>query len=231
MEPFHWTCPYCERDTTITDSSSTHSFLLDHESSEGQRYFIAMLIVCPNPKCRKFTFTVSMFEYSKPDGLNWRAEKHLDTWHLIPPSTAKVFPDYVPQPIRDDYVEACKIKDLSPKASATLSRRCLQGMIRNFWGITKGRLFDEIEALRDKTDRLTWEAIDAVRKIGNIGAHMEKDINVIVDVEPEEAQKLIELIELLVKDWYVTRHEREERLKAIVKVKDAKEAAKVPIKP
>ena len=31
-----------------------------------------------------------------------------------------------------------------------------------------------------------WQAIDAVRSIGNIGAHMEKDINLIVDVDPEE---------------------------------------------
>jgi hypothetical protein len=144
---------------------------------------------------------------------------------LIPPSSAKVFPDYVPEPIREDYVEACKISDLSLKASATLSRRCLQGMIRNFWGISKARLIDEIEAIEDKTDKLTWEAIDSVRKIGNIGAHMEKDINVIVDVDPEEAQLLIGLIELLVKDWYVTKHDREERLKAIAGISAAKAAA------
>ena len=145
---------------------------------------------------------------------------------LIPASSAKVFPDYVPQPIRDDYVEACAIRDLSPKASATLSRRCLQGMIRDFWKIAKARLVDEIDAIKDKVDALTWEAIDAVRQVGNIGAHMEKDINVIVDVDPDEAQHLIGLIELLMKDWYVTRHQREERLKAIVQLKDAKEAAK-----
>jgi hypothetical protein len=144
---------------------------------------------------------------------------------LIPPSSAKVFPDYVPEPIREDYVDACKISDLSLKASATLSRRCLQGMIRNFWGISKARLIDEIEAIEDKTDKLTWEAIDSVRKIGNIGAHMEKDINVIVDVDPEEAQLLIGLIELLVKDWYVTKHDREERLKAIAGISAAKAAA------
>ena len=88
------------------------------------------------------------------------------------------------------------------------------------------RLYDEVEALRDKTDALTWEAIDSVRKIGNIGAHMEQDINVIVDVEPNEAQKLIELIELLIKDWYMTRHEREERLRSIVEIRNAKDAAR-----
>jgi hypothetical protein len=55
---------------------------------------------------------------------------------------------------------------------------------------------------------------------------MEKDINLIVDVDPDEAQALIGLIELLIKDWYITRHDRQERLKAIVGIKDAKEAIK-----
>ncbi|HXC44108.1 MAG TPA: DUF4145 domain-containing protein [Candidatus Dormibacteraeota bacterium] len=118
------------------------------------------------------------------------------------------------------------IRDLSPKASATLSRRCLQGIIRGFWGVSKARLVDEIEAIKDKTDPLTWNAIDAVRKIGNIGAHMEKDINIIVDVDPDEAQLLIELIEILVKEWYIAKHQREESLNAIIKVRDAKDTAK-----
>ncbi len=135
-------------------------------------------------------------------------------------------PDYLPQPIRNDYEEACLIRDLSPKASATLSRRALQGMIRDFWGIKRGRLIDEIDALKEKVDPVTWKAIDAVRSIGNIGAHMERDINVIVDVEPDEARKLIQLIEILVDDWYVTRHEREERLKAVIELKEAKEDQK-----
>lgn len=159
----------------------------------------------------------------------YEAGEHLQSFSLIPRSAARSYPDYVPQPIRDDYEEACLIRDLSPKASATLSRRCLQGMIRDFFGVSKARLIDEIEAIRDKTDTATWEAIDAVRKIGNIGAHMEKDINVIVDVDPDEAQILIELVETLIKDWYIARHERQERLKAIKRISDAKSAAKVTV--
>ncbi|MDQ5957996.1 MAG: hypothetical protein QG665_337, partial [Patescibacteria group bacterium] len=58
-------------------------------------------------------------------------------------------------------------------------------------------------------------AIDAVRSVGNIGAHMEKDINLIVDVEPGEAQLLIELIEQLVEDWYTTRKDKQDRLSKI----------------
>ena len=89
-------------------------------------------------------------------------------------------------------------------------------MIRDFWGIAKNRLIDEIDSIKDKVDLNTWLAIDAVRSVGNIGAHMEKDINVIVDVEPREAQLLIGLIELLVKDWYIARHQRKERLQEIM---------------
>ena len=72
------------------------------------------------------------------------------------------------------------IRDLSPKASATLARRALQGMIRDYWKVSKGRLIDEIDAIKEKVDPITWKAIDAIRRIGNIGAHMEKDINVII---------------------------------------------------
>lgn len=58
-------------------------------------------------------------------------------------------------------------------------------------------------------DPSQWRAMDALRKIGNIGAHMESDINLIVDVEPEEAEALIKLIELLIKEWYIARHDAE----------------------
>lgn len=87
-------------------------------------------------------------------------------WQLRPQSNAKPFPPYIPAPIREDYEEACSIKDLSPKAAATLSRRCLQGIIRDYWGISKARLIDEINELKGKVDQSTWDAIDAVRNIG-----------------------------------------------------------------
>jgi hypothetical protein len=60
-----------------------------------------------------------------------QVDERVQTWSLIPSSSAKTFPNYVPKVILDDYNEACLIRDLSPKASATLSRRCLQGMIRD----------------------------------------------------------------------------------------------------
>lgn len=226
---FYWTCPYCNRDTTVNDTQERTKYIFSLETSEGFRGLTVLMVVCPNPECRKFTLTAGMFQTTPVNtmsGRSWINEQFIKGWNLIPDSEAKVFPDYVPHAIRDDYVEACKIRDLSPKASATLSRRCLQGMIRDFWKISKARLIDEIEAIKGSVDAETWAAIDAVRSIGNIGAHMEKDINIIVDVDPDEAQLLIGLIELLIKDWYITRQERTERLAAIVKVKTEKDAAK-----
>ena len=98
--------------------------------------------------------------------------------------------------MRDDYVQACRIRDLSPKASATLARRCLQGMIRDFAKITKKRLVDEIDALRELATAgnapagvtlESVEAIDHVRSIGNIGAHMEADVDKIIDIRSKRS--------------------------------------------
>jgi hypothetical protein len=227
MTNFSWTCPFCDRPVTITVSSvSSQDHWFKIENADGERVFVTTVIVCPNPKCRKFTFSVIEWNV-KPDHLgNTHKDAVVHHWSLIPPSCAKVLPSYIPQAIKDDYIEACLIVEPSPKASATLSRRCLQGMIRGFFGVSKARLVDEIEAIKDKVDPTTWAAIDAVRTIGNIGAHMEKDINVIVDVDPGEAEELIKLIELLIEDWYVNKHKREAQLKAVLKIKAEKDAAK-----
>lgn len=189
---------------------------------------VLQFIVCPNSKCKEFTLHAWLCEYTKRSGQGPQRGKVLQSWALVPPSSAKVFPDYVPDPILQDYREACAIQNLSPKASATLSRRCLQGMIRDYWKIRKSRLKDEIAALEDLVDPLAWEAIDAVRKVGNIGAHMEKDIDLIIDVDPSEAQELIGLIELLIEDWYVTRHEREQRLAKVAAIGKSKDKPKDP---
>lgn len=143
-------------------------------------------------------------------------------YHISPFSSAIKFPEYIPLPIRSDYEEACAIVNLSPKASATLSRRCLQGMIRDFWGIKKNRLIDEIDALQDKIPVTQWNAIHALRQLGNIGAHMEKDVNTIIDIEPDEAKQLLKLIELLLEKWYINRHDEENLLDSIIEINSLK---------
>lgn len=105
-------------------------------------------------------------------------------------------------------------------------------MIRDFCKISKGRLIDEITALKaaiedGSADRAVTEesvqAIDHVRAVGNIGAHMEKDIDLIVPVDPGEAQALIELVELLFDEWYGARERRKARLSRIEGIKTEKD--------
>lgn len=195
------------------------------KTARGYRKLRATFIVCPNPECREFSLDLVLFDLDYQGGMEKKGEV-TNQWRLIPSSMAKPFPLYIPKQILQDYEEACRIVDASPKASATLSRRCLQGMIRDFWKITKPNLKQEIDELSGRIEEETWKAIDAIRTIGNIGAHMEKDVNIIVDVEPGEAEKLIWLIELLLRDWYVRKHEREERLLEIALIGTEKARAR-----
>ena len=214
---FSWTCPYCNQNATITDSNIYRNrFKFNKGNIEGDLAFTFTAITCPNNECKQFILNSSLHHTYDLDISSSSYGDPLFTWQLKPSSLAKQFPDYIPKAVLDDYNEACLIRDLSPKASATLSRRCLQGMIRDFWGETKSRLIDEIYAIKDRIDPITWQAIDAVRKIGNIGAHMEKDIDLIIDVDPNEAQMLIGLIEMLMKEWYIARHERQKQLEALI---------------
>ena len=227
MTPFPWTCPYCGRDATITEPNYRSDIQrISLEVTEyGEFGFVYTAISCPNLKCRRVAFSISLIKL-KYTGRGPETAGRFHSWKLLPESEAKPQPDYIPVPIVQDYYEACRIKDLSPKASATLSRRCLQGMIRNFWKVeVKGKrtLWDEIKAIKGEVDASTLEAIDAVRKVGKVGAHMEKDVDLIIEVEPGEAQLLIGLIEMLFREWYVARHEKEQSVKAVIALGEQKQ--------
>lgn len=233
MKPFSWKCPYCNQNATIINANvheSTTQFRI--ENTEGPSDLFSFFIVCPNAKCKKYTLSIVLLEAKYNRSINqWETGDAIQRWNLLPPSSAIVFPEYIPKAIVEDYQEACAILETSPKASATLSRRCLQGMVRDFWQVKKGRLVDEINSIEEKVNPLTWKSIDSVRKIGNIGAHMEKDINLIIEVDPKEAGILLKLIEQLVEEWYINRHERELRLKSIVEIAKDKDEKKITAPP
>jgi hypothetical protein len=51
---------------------------------------------------------------------------------------------------------------------------------------------------------------------------MEADVNLIIEIEPEEAQVLIELIETLFDEWYVSRHKRQQKFANLKVLADSK---------
>jgi len=235
----NWKCPYCGHAQVLQKNRLDDQW--HHQYVEGWKHFGMRpmvgitAIVCANSDCRELT--LKAIQGRSNPSRNDVVEGPYKTWPLLPPSSARPQPDYIPKPIRDDYYEACAICELSPNASATVTRRCLQGLIRDFCGISKKRLVDEINELRDQVHSGkappgvqpdTLAAIDQVREIGNIGAHMEADTNVIVDVDPEEAQMLIDLVELLFEDWYVARNDRTKHLAKIRSIAEEKKQKQEP---
>jgi hypothetical protein len=110
----------------------------------------------------------------------------------------------------------------SAKPSAALSRRCLQSLIRDKAGIEFPSLSKEIDDLLASKEIPSWlgENVDAVRNVGNFAAHPEKDKNTgaIVDVEPGEAEWLLDVLEGLF-DFYFVQPETARRKRAALNEK------------
>jgi Domain of unknown function (DUF4145) len=194
----NWKCPYCGHAQVLDEDRVSQYWY--HQPVRGWKEEIALgigvqeeaeptvfieTIVCANEACRELTLSAAVARKRRHDD-DYKLQV-IKSWRLLPPSSAKLQPDCIPKALRDDYYEACAIRDLSPKASATITRRCLQGMIRDFCGFSRSRLLDEIAELRKRVregnapagvQADSVEAIDQVREIGNIGAYMEADINV-----------------------------------------------------
>lgn len=217
MTPFNWKCSYCGQSTTITEPNYSNEYVAVSTSLSkyGRVVLVHNAISCPNPDCQELTLEIELRDNRNAEQFHsYPGEILHRKWLVLPNSRAKPLPNYIPNPIRKDYDEACLICKDSPKASATLSRRCLQGIVRDYWNLPKnkrGNLASELNFIKDKLDDDTWDAIDTIRSVGNIGAHMEKNVDVIVEVDPDESDLLIELIETLLEDWYIARHKRQQR--------------------
>jgi hypothetical protein len=106
-----------------------------------------------------------------------------------------------------EYHEACLVIDDSPKASAALSRRWLQHLLRDFAKVKKGDLVDEIQEVINSKQIPSHivESIDAVRHIGNFAAHPNKSKSrgEIIAVEPGEAEWNLDVLEALFDHYFV----------------------------
>jgi hypothetical protein len=113
----------------------------------------------------------------------------------------------VPSALTNDYKEACLVLGDSAKASAALSRRCLQLILREAAKVKPSDLSKEIDEVLGAKSLPTHlaEAVDAVRNIGNFAAHPIKSKNTgeIVDVEPGEAEWLLDVLEGLFDFYFV----------------------------
>jgi hypothetical protein len=106
-------------------------------------------------------------------------------------------PTDIPDNVSLDYIEACNVLPISAKASAALSRRCLQTMLHAA-GYKAKDLSKEIDLLLNETDtrkalpHKLRETVDAIRNFGNFSAHPidDKTTLQVIKVEPHEAEKI-----------------------------------------
>lgn len=132
----------------------------------------------------------------------------------------------VPAEYREDFAEAAGVLDLSPKASAAISRRVLQHLLRDHFKIKAADLSKEIDAFLTSVHVPSYIAdqIDAVRNVGNFAAHPLKasQTGAILDVEPGEAEWLLDVLEALFDFAFVQpAHARTARAKLNEKLKAA----------
>ena len=116
----------------------------------------------------------------------------------------------VPETQRNDFLEAANVLDISPKASAALSRRILQSILKE-QGYLSRDLAKQIKAVLEEPDPdkklplATRKTIDAVRNFRNFSAHQQQDpiTSEVIDVEPEEAMWCLEIVLALFEHYYI----------------------------
>ena len=119
----------------------------------------------------------------------------------------------------------------SPKASAALSRRCLEQLLHERNVSTKHNLSEAIDdALAKHLPSHIEENLDAVRNIGLFATHPKKSSNSgeILDVEPGEAEWNLDVLESLFDYYYVQPAKSAKKREALDK--KLAEAGKKPMK-
>jgi hypothetical protein len=144
-------------------------------------------------------------------------------WMVHPKVVARSpLDEVIPDAFREDFREATVVLADSPKASAALSRRCLQAILRK-QGFSQHKLFDQIDAAMPSLPGYVADPLHYVRDLGNIAAHetTNKATGEIVDVEPGEADALLGVLEDLFDHYYVKPEQVRLRAEALAARKNS----------
>lgn len=211
-------CPHCRTDFfdnwSRTNISRPASTVMVSGSYKGQYvYPVTDVAVCPN--CNGCTVNLILQTMSN-DSEAYRSQ--------VFPRGGKFpsAPSQVPSPISADYNEANEVLPISPKASAALSRRCLQAILAS-QGYTSSNLLKQITDVIDENDASKAipislrENIDAIRNFGNFSAHpiSDKSTLQIIDVEDGEAEWCLEILSDMFDHFYVAPAKAAERRSAL----------------
>ncbi len=222
----NFTCPYCGVEKIIdankvkTHKNNLNITLPKNLWTKKNLYINYNIIVCPNKKCNKLSLKVAIEQ--KDYNLKYIT---LQSRNLLPNLLDIKLPKSVPLHIKEDFYEACLVKDISPKSSAMLSRRCLQSIIRDYWCIEQKDLHDEIRELKDKIPWKLREIINSIRKLGNISVHAHRK-DYIPKITSKDANHLIILLKLLLETWYIKNKKTPTRIPNLIDIRKFKKPLK-----
>jgi len=133
------------------------------------------------------------------------------------PRSNRTPPPEVPIDIATDYTEAATILDDSPRASAALSRRALQLVLRDHLGAKGNNLEKEIDSVSAHVGPSLIISMHALRKIGNFGAHPNKDKLTLelIPVEAGEAEWSLDVLDELFQTVFIAPARSADRLAAL----------------
>lgn len=212
-------CAHCSVEFH-TEFNKTYLRPTRNDKIQADVYYTA----CPN--CKNFIMYFKLEDRNSNPATNYfvhiNPEENGFTIGFPKNKKNTILSSYIPDDYRKDFEEAESVLDLSPKASAALSRRLLQKLLENHVKIAKGDLINQIQEVIDskKLPSHLEEQIDAIRNIGNFAAHASKSksTGTIVDVEPSEADWNLELLNGLF-DFYFVLPEKAKARKAALNTK------------
>jgi Domain of unknown function (DUF4145) len=155
------------------------------------------------PECREDIIRLGKKPQNQPVPYTWiQAYPRGSSRGPVPPD--------VPPSIAKDHTEAANVPPISPKASAALSRRCLQAVLKDA-GYLQKDLAKQINAVLNETDSKKslptglHDTLDAIRNFGNFSAHPITDQTTlqIVDVEDHEAEYCLDILDGAFDHYYV----------------------------
>jgi Domain of unknown function (DUF4145) len=173
------------------------------------------------PQCRNFNlFLVSSATFNRSASRPYSDENVASRRLIRPRSTNRdPTPPEVPAQYAQDYLEACLVLADSPKASAALSRRCLQNLLVHEEKPQAKDLAPQIDEVlgKNKFPSHIATSIDAIRNLGNFAAHPLKSqsTGLIVDVEPGEAEWNLDVLEALFDFYFVQPARTKQRIDAL----------------
>lgn len=184
-------CPHCQVEI--------HEYMYQKDvTSDNYENWFTRYQNCPS--CKKSI--IYLFSKDKIEITKTMKEPYL----IYPRTNGRALaPAEVPSSIAEDFNEAALILTDSPKASAALSRRCLQATLREIKSIHPGSLDSEINQAIRLFPSYIGDAIDAIRKMGKFTTYSKKSESVgeIVPVELGEAEWTLEVLELLFDFCYI----------------------------